>query len=183
LALHQFSRFPKVSSLQLQEQTSNARTWLANVATGLVSTVIRFGEPEITSKRRAPILALSRGSNSVHATREWHLKDTIVESEVIKLLIERGGFGTNHIAYFSYDRANIQRLTCGTRFWRWSPVFNAVPTARSPVDARGPASRRHRRDATAGERRSGQAVLEMTQLLGRRTLLIGLGVALLGRLV
>jgi uncharacterized protein YjiS (DUF1127 family) len=37
----------------------------------------------------------------------------------MKLLIERGGFGTGHPAYGSYDRANIQRLTWGTQFWRW----------------------------------------------------------------
>jgi uncharacterized protein YjiS (DUF1127 family) len=52
-------------------------------------------------------------------TREWNLKDTIVEGEVMKLLIEHGGFGTSHIAYRSYDRANVPRLTRGTRFWRW----------------------------------------------------------------
>jgi len=60
-----------------------------------------------------------RRSNSVHVTRERNLKDTIVEGEVMKLLIERGGFGTSHTAYGSYDRANTQRLTRGTRFWRW----------------------------------------------------------------
>lgn len=37
----------------------------------------------------------------------------------MKLLIERAGFGTSHAAYGSYDRANIQRLTWGTRFRRW----------------------------------------------------------------
>jgi hypothetical protein len=68
LALHQFLRFPKLSSRgwvviawrDVVNARHDARTWLANVATGLVSTVIRLRESEIIPKRRAPILALFR---------------------------------------------------------------------------------------------------------------------------